>query len=116
MALWAWLWPRDEPAAPAADGSALDKTDPAEHVPGSTGEERAKVELMLVMEKAVSGVMEETGLWEAGRGAYKDNEFAALRFGSPTSNVPGSGLFPSSPFPAPAPSSLLTTSPPHAYT
>jgi hypothetical protein len=110
MALWAWLWPRDEPAAPAADGSALDKTDP-----GSPGEERAKVGPMLVTEKAVSGVTEEIGLWEAGRGAYKDNEFAALRFESPTSNVPGSGLFPSSPLPAPAPSSL-TTSPPHAYT
>jgi hypothetical protein len=76
MALWTWLRPRDEPAAPAADGSGSDKTDPAEHVPGFPGEERDEAELMLVMEKAVSGVMEDIGLWEAGRGAYEDDEFA----------------------------------------
>ncbi|KAK0751612.1 hypothetical protein B0T18DRAFT_72532 [Schizothecium vesticola] len=76
MALWAWLRPRDEPAAPAVDGSGSDKTGPTEHVSGSPDEERAEVELMLAMEKAVSGVMEDIGLWEAGRGAYEDDEFA----------------------------------------
>lgn len=78
MALWAWLRPRDEPVAPPAAGSGSDKTGLAQHVSDSDspGEETAKVELILVMEKAVSVVLEDIGLWEAGRGAYEDDEFA----------------------------------------
>lgn len=77
MALWAWLRPRDQPAAPPAAGSGSDKTGPAAaHVSATSGDERAKVELMLVMEQAVSVVLEDIGLWEAGRGAYEDDEFA----------------------------------------
>lgn len=76
MALWAWLRPRDEPAAPPAAGTGSDKTGPAQRVSDSPGEEKAKVELMLVMEKAVSVVLDDIGLWEAGKGAYEDDEFA----------------------------------------